>query len=131
MAQTMMSDREFMSVMRAVMTTGRSCVERGWTQHVAARDANGMEVNDIDDVAVEFCITGAVGLAAHQHYIDHRVGEWTLRVAALDRLKEAGAILPSESLHDWNDDSSRTKEQVLALFDKALAAIPEEPEEGE
>lgn len=84
----------------------RLIAEKGWTQGVYARHANGNLIDPMEGNAACFCSLGAI---------------W--KVGGI--LEHAFAVIALEgvigiSLAEWNDDPSRTKEEVLAAFDEAI-----------
>lgn len=83
-----------------------------WTQRVFARNKDGdplcihpMCIHDPGKEAFSFCASAALLLEGVQGASDVF---WTLT-----------ALLPHQSLSDFND--SHTHEEVLALFDRAIA----------
>lgn len=104
-----------MSAVLDVLRAGRERVARGWSQNYFARDAagNGCPVNSRK--AKCWCAVGAVYAAATTHPV---------RTPALERLREAlpGASRTGEV--EWfNDHPLTTQADVLALFDRAIAAL--------
>jgi len=112
-----------------VLTQARARVEQGWYQ--------GGLTNGEGDV----CMRAAVGLAAG-YYVD-RDGhvtfpkpvelmghDWPYELAALKLDYAALDVLskhlpsPFESIPVFNDDPHTTLSDVLAVFDKAIAAVP-------
>lgn len=89
----------------------RLIAEKGWTQ----RDFAGLGYDDPcsydNPRATCFCADGAIRRAALSHPDD-------VRHNARDFLEQAADTL---NIWDWNDDESRTKDEVLAAFDKAIA----------
>lgn len=82
-------------------------IAKGWTQGEMARDANGDAIEPNSKNAVCFCSAGALH-AAYQKYDDYN--------KAYDKLLK---IIGKESILTWNDDPSRTKEQVVEAMMKA------------
>ena len=101
-----------MNELKDHLVKARSYIERGWTQNEYARDAEGECVFAYDPTAVCWCVRGAF------RAVD---GEWPQSVES-DRgaflLAEVGHI---DSLTNWNDSLSRTQQDVLDLFDKAIS----------
>ncbi|MEV6489938.1 hypothetical protein AB0M20_15145 [Actinoplanes sp. NPDC051633] len=126
----------------AVLTTTREVVRRGWTQHSWFVMTGSGEARQrffpgrVDHSrVVEACLVGAVMHAAWQHSSRPEYG-----YAAIDALwlelfdggapedDPVGPACPPEvraarvrDLTAWNDRGDRTKEEVLALLDRATA----------
>jgi hypothetical protein len=88
----------------------RSKIEQGWTRKTFARNFEGMPVSLCSSDACEFCLVGAI-----------------FKVTALskfgllsDVMGAVGAACGHGSLIIWNDSPNRTKEEVLAVVDKAI-----------
>lgn len=97
-----------------VLRDARGLIAKGWTQGEFSRDANGDYCPMSDPAAACFCAMGAV----------YRV-----------TLSEDGIPIPIHndvyallcdavggSVVDWNDRRGRTQAEVLAVFDRAIAA---------
>lgn len=87
----------------------------GWTQEDYARDSEGQCVDYTDPNAVCFCALGAV-------YVSNSNSD--VRAWVNGHLQDV--IPPSRYVHEWNDAHGRTKEEVLAAFDRAIAKIEAE-----
>lgn len=90
-----MNNVEFLKAVRAI-------IEKGWTQRVFARDAQGKPVSSGSKEAVSHCVVGAaraVGDIARLHSIMWR---------------------DIYNIPEWNDDPRRTKGEVLAMLDKFI-----------
>lgn len=102
-----------------VLKRAKKLIEtKGWTQRVAARDKDGNEADPQSRKASCFCAMGAVERAA--------LGtKDTVYTTAFYHAEEAlGLAVPAQyhgSIPDYNDAPRRTKAQVLALFDRAIA----------
>lgn len=111
-----------MSILLKNLIAARTRIEKGWCQKRFARDSNGEGVGAHSPKACSWCTTGAV-------YV---VTTSTLDVfyalnALTETLNVSGRTLRGMrpdamyySLGVWNDKEGRTKEEVLALFDKAI-----------
>lgn len=86
-----------------------------WIQGEAAQTKDGLIVSAKDENAVCFCAVGALERCA-----DTYAGN-TYRQAYL-KLIAQGAKRQG-SLVRWNDEDSRTQEEVLAVFDAAIASL--------
>jgi hypothetical protein len=92
----------------------RLLVEKGWTQGAYARDTNGRIVGCPAPDDACFCAYGALVAAS--------IGEsFTLHSEAYGYLD----IVCGGSVARFNDAKDRTKEEVLAAFDKAIALAKE------
>lgn len=89
---------------RAELEAVRAKIAQGWTQGVAARDANGLECPPTAKRAANFCLVGAC-IAGDVFSGDLRKA---LRISSI-------------SLAEWNDADGRTQADVLARIDTALA----------
>lgn len=92
-------------------------VEKGWTQGAAARDHGDRVVDTNDPAAVCYCAFGA--LLAASHLSGHDAACF-IEGRLLPPNSMAGALRP---IAQFNDTPGRTKEEILALFDRAIAAI--------
>lgn len=118
----------------------RAKIEVGWTQKVGARDANGNPCIVYEDVARSWCASGAIATALDLGKLGNasmgktdpeataRYERATLtRNKAEEFLVKAIDALTYWSVPSWNDRDERTKEEVLAAFDKAIVlAIQDE-----
>lgn len=87
----------------------RALVEKGWTQHVFARDAAGGSVFEQDPRAVCWCASGALWVVGVNMFTDAR------RV-----FMRANGITETVGIPEWNDAPERTQADVLAAFDRAI-----------
>ena len=87
-----------------------------WTQGVMARDASGQKSQaPWSPHAVCWCLEGAIQRASDATRFEARTA--TPRDVLLAIEKEVG-----QKAARWNDDPSRTQEEVLALLDRMIAA---------
>lgn len=93
--------------------------EKGWTQGAYARDDRGAFIDVTSSRAVCFCTLGALRRA--QVDLKDSVSLDSYKTAAL-WLNEAGV---PRGFGSWNDAPTRTKVDVLAMFDKAIALAEE------
>lgn len=80
-----------------------------WTQNATARDADGCQLLAIDPGAVSWCAYGAIIAVS-------------LREGHIAAIESVCRCTGAESLGVWNDRDGRTHAEVLAAFDKAIAA---------
>lgn len=93
------------------LITARAKVETGWCQGTAARDKRGNHVSAQSLDATQFCILGAVSAARPANSVPVIAELYR----TLNHEEYQGA------LSGFNDAPGRTQEEVLALFDKAIA----------
>ena len=96
-----------------VLRAARAKIVQGWTQGAFARDAEGRSTPWQGDEAVCWCAMGAIGCVGPDH---DDIAESVL--IALQR-----AIGPTgyTAISHFNDADGRTKDDVLAAFDRAIA----------
>jgi hypothetical protein len=99
---------------RAALNAVRTRLEAGWSQGALARDAQGEPIGLADQDAASWSVCGAFALAAKDGIPMDRIA------GALDAF---GAVTGATSLRAWNDQSDRTRAQVLAALDSALARV--------
>jgi hypothetical protein len=99
-----------MKTTKDILIEARELIAKGWTQGANARDSQDKIVDESSEAAVCFCVYGAISRAeGPAHY------SGSARVGFADATEI--------SLIDvWNDAPERTKPDVLAAFDKAIAA---------
>ena len=108
----------------SVLKLGRELIEAGWTQGALARNAMQEEVLYVDTHATCFCTSGAIHRALYKNAPVENYGETVDDVFDIvwdllgDEYYPGGIAL-------WNDNPDRTKEDVLELFDKAIAMAKE------
>lgn len=107
-----------------ILIGARARVARGWTQGAYARDAQGRELSCSWHPDTEcMCAVGAIlasrGRASEACAVD------ALLASILDQIPFQ-SDLPMTRIIRWNDAPSRTQADVLAAFDRAIAALQEE-----
>lgn len=107
------------AVFQALTTARKRLDERDWIQGQLAVDERGNEVPV--PCGVGLCSVGFVRLALHEHH-DPR-GDLSSHCcsALLGSLRELG--YEHYTVTGWNDFSGRTKEQVVAVFEHAIARV--------
>lgn len=99
----------------------RAKLAQGWTQREFARkdgEPTGASALDSDC----WCVVGALGHVALLHGDYFMPAKFEARSALVEAIGSAEFERWSYSLPHWNDAPERTQEDVLALFDKAIAA---------
>ena len=95
-------------------------IEGGWCQNHCALDKHGDPVIPASKDAVRFCIVGS----ARATELDFEESErFLLREEAYAYLCLGLPDHWRNQLPRWNDFDIRTKEEVLALFDKAIKMV--------
>ncbi len=86
----------------------------GWCQGSYAKSKDGTKLWHLDDEALKqascFCLAGAIQAVDADETLEDEVLKFMDTLTGID----ISAI-------QWNDIKTRTKKQVLALFDKAIA----------
>ncbi len=93
---------------KELLLQARAKIEKGWCKGAEAKDEGGRSVPPDSAEAVAFCIFGATPGAALP----------PLRTAL--RVRLGRPPWDPASLADYNDGPWRTKEEILALVDKAI-----------
>ena len=90
---------------------------------VFARDKNGDTVGIPSPNAVCFC---TMGLLHHtMHFLPEFEYDFNLYVDAEEIIAEVIGGTTGADVYNWNDVESRTKLEVLEMFDKAIAKAKE------
>lgn len=97
-----------------VLKKARALIKKGWHQGWFATDAAGEEVSYTSTAAKCFCVAGAVYRAAGDSLDPGACG-------AMDALTSVAPTRYKHSISQYNDAPRRTQEQVLGLFDRAIA----------
>ena len=88
-------------------------IEKGWNQETYAEDERGVDCDSNSKNAVSWCVLGALSYAAQLNgfYLPQDLVTY---------------LEPKQSLANWNDDPSRTQEQVVKLLKDAATQADEE-----
>ena len=89
-----------------------------WTQTSFARDAQGQPCESSSPEACQFCALGAIERAEHTRY--GFAMHWSASREALVAALPQGAL---DSVMVFNDNPTRTVDEVLALFDRAVTLL--------
>ncbi len=95
-----------------VLVATRDLIQKGWTQNVYARDANGRMVPYGGPGAVCWCLSGAL----------HTVTLGNPNVRFMEAHAAIKAVI-GWPMAPWNDQPERTQQDVLDAIDKALAIV--------
>ncbi len=111
-----MSDRSKDNPVLRLLREGRARIRKGWTKGAFARDRAGRSVQSWHEEAKEWCALGALN-ADGPPFVD----AWS----AARYLKRS--LLGKENHVDsFNDRDVTTKQDVLDLYDRAIALCEEE-----
>lgn len=94
--------------------------EWGWIQGQEALTENGVAVESSDPEAACFCVMGAIERVGYDLWRAD-VADYKVMSAAVQEALEAAGDIAGDLLHEWNDHPDRTKEEVVALLDAAIA----------
>ena len=87
-----------------------------WTKGAAARDADGEIVDFDSNEAVKFCLVGACCRVARDY-----------RPNVIDRyIQKAIGQYDIQAIENYNDDDSRTHDEVMATMNKAITLAMQE-----
>lgn len=96
------------------LRTVRARVASGWSQDANARDPDGKEVALGSEDATAWTLCSAFALA----------GKDGIPMNHLHRaLRALAEVTGMDSIEDWNNDASRTQQQVLSALDDAIACV--------
>lgn len=112
---------------RDVLITAREKIEAGdWCQKAIARDAAGEVIDPESTGAVAWCITGALVAATGGPNQADSLGVvlyWSAAHVLMKAAMEVDRLITSAqgaSLPAWNDQTGRTKAQVLDAYGMAI-----------
>lgn len=107
------------------LVQGRAWVEKGWSQHHPAKDADGTPVYPWSPRAAMWSADQAVGMYEGESLDTNTI--LVVRRLARERLAEPiprrtrfAQRSAQAALGEWNDEPSRKVNDVLALFDLAI-----------
>ena len=97
-------------VLRAV----RAKIASGWSQDVNARDRSGNEVSLTSEEATAWTLCTAFALAGKDGIpMNHLHGA----------IRAIAEVTEMDSIEDWNNDPSRTQQEVLNALDDAIERV--------
>lgn len=96
----------------------RACdlVRSGWSQHADARSAEDVEVQPWHEAAAAWSLLGALVAALEQRADHGRDLPLDDLAAALNELAE---LIDDDSLTNWNDEPTRTHDDVINTLEAA------------
>jgi hypothetical protein len=107
----------------------RACelVRSGWSQHADARTAEGAEAQPWRETAVAWSLLGALVAALEERSDRGRELPLDDLAAALNELAE---VIDDDSLAHWNDEPSRTKDDVTGALEAAISSAESKLDNG-
>ena len=125
-----------MNIIKQNLADMRVLVEKGWCQGIYFQDKEGntlwwsQGLENPEKIGA-CCLTGAIDLVS---CLTGAIDLVSCLTGAIDLVshpkfgsivKVIRSVMPEHSppLHVWNDAPGRTKEEVLALLDKAIASL--------
>ena len=115
-------------MMRACPSRRRCCwkhagIEQGWCQGASARDGQGRPVQPWSPDATRWTAIGAlVAVSARRRRVTSDLEQ---EIAGFQRANVALLEAMGYSPADWNDRPERTREDVLAAFERTCALLDE------
>lgn len=99
----------------------RACdlVRGGWSQHADARSTEGVEVQPWHETAAAWSLLGALVAALEEQANNGRGLPLDDLAAALNEL---AALIDDDSLTNWNDEPTRTHDDVINTLQAAATA---------
>jgi hypothetical protein len=92
----------------------RARIASGWSQDVNARDRSGKEVPLASEEATAWTLSSAFALA----------GKDGIPMNHLHRaLRAIAEVTEMDSIESWNNDPSRTRQQILDALDDAIERV--------
>lgn len=106
-----------MNTVKETLIAARKLIEKpeNWTKGAHARDSEGVDVWPDDSSSVCFCASGAVRLASSGSALELFIGQKMLEECL-------PPSLGYDQIPSFNDAPETTHADVLALFDRAIAA---------
>ena len=107
---------------KAVLLEARELISLGWNQGYIASDFYGNEVGPLSPKAVSFCLIGALICAVKNVHPDEVI---TSRMQMEKEIREfiMNYIGEGTRLNRFNDDGSRTQDEVLEMLDGAILSV--------
>lgn len=114
-----------------LLKNARSLLMQGWAKEALARDAEGNSVHPLSLKACSWCARGALTAASEEKRFafddaptsfEDYTGPLPLAIIFLESQMEDDF----GSLAYYNDKPYRTKEQIINLYDRAIASLESE-----
>jgi hypothetical protein len=94
----------------------RELVRSGWSQHADARTAEGAEAQPWQETAAAWSLLGSLVAALEERSDGGRELPLDHLAAALNELAK---FVDDDSLANWNDEPSRTRDEVAGALEAA------------
>jgi hypothetical protein len=107
------------SDVKETLIKAKSLIEHGWCQGTGARNAQGGMANPTNHDATSWCMLGALDAVTATAPRSNNYRR-KLYLQAHDMIYK---VLGGD-IADFNDEPTRLPSEVLAVFDKAIAACP-------
>jgi hypothetical protein len=102
----------------------RELIQQGWTQHTDARDTDGRAIQPWSPHAVAWSLLGALVAALEaETEVNEPLAVGRLAIACVT----LAAVIEHDSLESWNDDPTRTPDDVLHALERAEAHAARTP----
>ena len=108
--------------MRDIFTDAKSKCETGWCQHHYARNERGEEINVNAATAVCWCADGAILAAIREQHTIHELIHYSDAITEFESNGIEPAGRRTIPITIWNDHPDRTQAEVVAAFERAIAA---------
>ena len=114
-----------MNNLEQLLTLAKGYIEQGWCQWFHAKDANEKRCDVNSPDAITWCATGAIIRATNETHFQHLTNKEKCVIAnkalnaLTDSIYDIYAFLYI-SAAKWNDQPSRTKAEVLEIYDHAI-----------
>ena len=110
---------------KETLVKAKQLVERGWVKMSFAIDDEGEPCSPMDENACGWCVSGAIQAASKYKgasYIQAEEKNLFENVRSVF-MTTNGIVGFGSTIMAWNDQFDRTKEEVLAAFDKAINCL--------
>ena len=97
---------------KEILTDARRLIEKGWTQFHFACDVNGMDVDPTNPNACGWCAMGAIWA----------VTGYDMTGTYMNTCRILNDLIDFNSIFQFNDYAETTQDDVIALYDKAIAS---------
>ena len=119
-----------MDVRLEALTKIRGYLVQGWCQKVPAENAEGFDCGALDKAACRWCLTGAMDrVLLGDMDVNARLYEEIVELIRTELFGGSYSMLVGGYMYRWNDNPSRTQEQVVGLLDRVIQKVKDEREE--
>lgn len=102
---------------KSILTEARKLVKKGWTRYRYAADKNSKDCRLNSQEACEFCDTGSILRAVKNLKVPQNTASTAENILAT-LVYPCGRGIPQ-----WNDETSRTKSDIVKTFTKAIKMV--------